>query len=231
MAFREGLGEYIVSDAISPDLQAYVGRPISEIASKRGNTPIEVMLDLAVAANLEIGFTRQTARFDTRDRRELRRRVLRDPRLVLGASDGGAHVRGVVNVEYSTASFAQLVRDDDVFTVEELVQEFTDVPARLYGLTDRGRLERGAWADVVVFDPETIDTSTVALRRDLPAGAPRLYSHGVGVDTVLVGGEPVVRGGELTNARPGRLLRSGRDTHTPRRSSLLRRRRTPVPTA
>ena len=44
------------------------------------------------------------------------------------------------NVEYSTASFAELVRDDDVFSLEELVQEFTDVPARLYGLRGRGRI-------------------------------------------------------------------------------------------
>jgi N-acyl-D-aspartate/D-glutamate deacylase len=144
---------------------------------------------------------------------------------VLGASDGGAHVRGVINAEYSTASFAELVRDDDVFTVEELVQEFTDVPARLYGLTDRGRLGMGAHADVIVFDPDTINTSAVSLRHDLPGGATRLFSRGLGIDAVLVGGEVLVRDGEFTDARPGQLLRSGHDTYTPDRATVLDRSR------
>jgi N-acyl-D-aspartate/D-glutamate deacylase len=161
----------------------------------------------------------------TPEQRALRRRVLRDPRLVLGASYGGAHVRGVINAEYSTASFAELVRDDDVFTVEELVQEFTDLPARLYGLTDRGRLEVGAHADVVVFDPQTIDTSPVSLRHDLPGGATRLFSRGLGIDAVLVGGIVVARDGDFTDARPGHLLRSGRDTYTPDRKTVLERGR------
>jgi N-acyl-D-aspartate/D-glutamate deacylase len=178
-----------------------------------------------VEAHLDIGFARHTVPVATAEERELRRRVLRDPRLVLGASDGGAHVRGVINAEYSTASFAELVRDDDVFTVEELVQEFTDVPARLYGLTDRGRLHVGAHADVVVFYPDTIDTSPVSLRHDLPGGATRLFSHGVGIDTVLVGGVVVARDGEFTDARPGRLVRSGSDTYTPDRATVLDRSR------
>jgi N-acyl-D-aspartate/D-glutamate deacylase len=134
-------------------------------------------------------------------------------------------VRGVINAEYSTASFAELVRDDDVFTVEELVQELTDVPARLYGLTGRGRLEVGAHADAVVFDPDAIGTSPVSLAHDLPGGATRLFSHGVGVDAVLVGGTVVARDGEFTDARPGRLLRSGRDTHTPDRMNARHRNR------
>jgi N-acyl-D-aspartate/D-glutamate deacylase len=131
-----------------------------------------------------------------------------------------------VNVEYSTASFAELVRDDDIFTVEELVQEFTDVPARLYGMKDRGRIERGAWADIVIFDPDTIAASNVSLKRDLPGGAPRLFSAGTGIDAVLVAGEQIVRDGNFTEPRPGRLLRSGRDTATTPRNQLLARRRT-----
>ena len=117
------------------------------------------------------------------------------------------------------------MRDDDVFTVEELVQEFTDVPARLYGLTDRGRIEPGAHADLVVFDPESIDTSPVSLRHDLPGGATRLFSYGRGIDAVLVGGTAVARDGEFTDARPGRLVRSGRDSDTPDRTTVRYRNR------
>jgi N-acyl-D-aspartate/D-glutamate deacylase len=138
--------------------------------------------------------------------------VLRDPRVVLGASDGGAHVRGVVNVEYSTASFDELVRREQVFSVEELVHEFTDVPARLYGLVDRGCLKEGFHADLTVFDPDRIGVSAVHLARDLPGGAVRLLSHGVGIESVIVGGEEIVRGGAFTGRRPGRVLRAGIDS-------------------
>ncbi len=198
---------------------------MSDIAAERNADVLDTIFDLAVEAGLDIGFARHTVPRMTTEERALRRRVLRDPRLVLGASDGGAHVRGVINAEYSTASFAELVRDDDVFTVEELVQEFTDIPARLYGLTDRGRIEAGAWADVVVFDPETMDTSPVSLKHDLPGGSTRLFSQGVGIDTVLVAGESVVQNGDFTESRPGHVLRSGRDSATPSRSELLQRAR------
>jgi N-acyl-D-aspartate/D-glutamate deacylase len=212
--FLASLDEQLVSDVGRPSLEHLVGTPVREVAARRGSDVLTTILDLAVEAELDIGFVRHLVPVATPDQRALRRRVLRDPRVVLGASDGGAHVRGVLNVEYSTASFAELVREEDVFTIEELVREFTDVPARLYGMRDRGRLRPGCWADVVIFDAERIAPSAVALRRDLPAGAARLYSTGVGIDAVFVAGEDIVRSGQHTEARPGRLLRSGRDTLT-----------------
>ena len=225
VVFRSGMGELVVSDVGPLDMQRYVGRTVSDIAGDRGGDVLDVIFDLATESSLDIGFTRHVVPVATPEERALRRRVLRDPRVVLGASDGGAHLRGVINVEYSTASFAELVRDDDIFTVEELVQEFTDIPARLYGLKGRGRLQPGACADVVVFDPESIGASPVSLRSDLPGGAPRLFSSGVGIESVVVGGEEVVRRGAFTERRPGQLLRSGRDSSTVPRNQLRRRRR------
>lgn len=225
VAFRGGVGDHQISDVGAASMQSLVGRSVSDIADERNAAVLDTIFDLAVEAGLDIGFARHAVPSMTNDERALRRRVLRDPRLVLGASDGGAHVRGVVNVEYSTASFAELVRDDDIFTVEELVQEFTDIPARLYGLTDRGRIEVGAWADIVVFDPETMNTSPVSLKHDLPGGSTRLFSRGVGIDSVLVAGEEIVHDGAFTDARPGRVLRSGRDSATPDRTQLLQRTR------
>jgi N-acyl-D-aspartate/D-glutamate deacylase len=81
-------------------------------------------------------------------------------------------------------------------------------------LRDRGRLTPGSWADIVVFDPDTVDAGPLRTARDLPAGAPRLITRPVGVQHVLVAGEPVVTDGRATPARPGRLLRSGVDTVT-----------------
>jgi N-acyl-D-aspartate/D-glutamate deacylase len=210
--FSASLRDHIVSDSDTPALQSAVGRPVAELAAESDRSVLDVMLDLAVASELDVGFVRHLVPTATAEQRATRAQVLRDRRVVLGASDGGAHVRGVINTEYSTASFAELVRQEPVFRLEELVHEFTDVPARLYGLLDRGLLREGFHADIVVFDPERIGASPVRLVRDLPGGAARLTSHGLGIASVIVAGEEVVHAGELTGRTPGHVLRSGTDS-------------------
>ena len=90
----------------------------------------------------------------------------------------------------------------------------TDVPARLYGLKERGRLQTGWHADVVVLDEKTIGSQSVGMRYDLPGGAGRLYAEADGVEHVLVNGRPIVADAKLTSELSGTLLRSGRDTET-----------------
>jgi N-acyl-D-aspartate/D-glutamate deacylase len=226
--FSSSLPNFQISDAGPAAMKHLVGRRVADIAAERGQSLLETIFDLSVEAKLEIGFENFLVPVATADQRALRRRVLRDPRLMLGASDGGAHVRSVINVEYPTACFKELVRDEGIFTVEELVQEFTDIPAKLYGLTDRGRLAEGYWADIVIFDPETIASSPVEMRFDFPGGAPRLFNHGIGVETVLVAGETLVRDGKLTGARAGKLLKSGEDTHRVPWDEMLQRHRSAV---
>jgi N-acyl-D-aspartate/D-glutamate deacylase len=225
--FRDAIDQQVVSDVGSASMADLVGRPVVGLAAERGVDVLTLIFDLAVQSELQIGFVRHLVPIATPEQRALRRRVLRDPRLVLGASDGGAHLRGVQNVEYSTASFAELVRDDHVFSIEELVQEFTDIPARLYGLRGRGRIRPGAVADMVIFDQDEIRASPVSMQRDLPGGAARLFSRGLGIDAVLVGGQEVVRDGDYTGTAAGQIIRSGRDTATTPSHLLLRRRRPP----
>jgi N-acyl-D-aspartate/D-glutamate deacylase len=98
--------------------------------------------------------------------------------------------------------------------VEEAVHHLTGRPAGVYGLRGRGRIEVGAAADIVVFDPSTIGPGPVHTRFDLPGGAGRVYGGAVGVHHVVVNGVPCVDGEELLEARPGTILRSGRDTDT-----------------
>ena len=94
------------------------------------------------------------------------------------------------------------------------MRQLTDIPARLYGLRDRGRLAPGSYADVVVLDPTSIGHGPVRTRADLPGGASRLYAEAVGIGHVMVNGTEIVRDGDFTGAVPGRVLRSGRDTDT-----------------
>jgi len=89
------------------------------------------------------------------------------------------------------------VRKEHVFTVEEAVRKMTSLPANRLGLSDRGVLREGLKADVVVFDPKTVqDMATYE--------NPARYSQGVA--WVLVNGKPVVADGKPTNALPGQVL-------------------------
>ena len=179
-------------------------------------TDFDAMIEVALRANLDVGFVRSQYSDDDAWAWDARLEVLRDPRVVLGASDAGAHLDMMTGADFPTRCLAELVHKRGAFTLEELVHRFTDVPARLYGIKDRGRIDGGYWADLVLFDPEKIGTTPLSTVHDLPAGAPRLTTTSTGVEHVLVGGQPVVRHGTLTAELPGRLLRSGRDTETVR---------------
>ena len=96
--------------------------------------------------------------------------------------------------------------------MEEAVRQLTDLPAKLYGMRERGRLEEGFHADVVVFDAAEVGLGATYTKYDLPAGAGRLYADAKGIEHVFANGVEIIRDGEDTGARPGTILRSGRDT-------------------
>ena len=214
VSMRSSWGQYFVNEIHAAGMEDLEGRGVAEIAAERGVSDFDAMLDVAVAADLDVGFVRYTHAGDDEQAAAARLEILKDPRVVLGASDAGAHMDMMVGADFPTRCLAELVRERAIFSVEEMVHQFTDVPAQLYGLRDRGRLTSGSWADVVVFDPDTVDAGPLRTACDLPAGAPRLITRPVGVHHVLVAGEPVVTEGQATPARPGRLLRSGVDTVT-----------------
>ena len=194
-------------------MQDLVGRTVSQLSAERGTEPLDTVLDLAVAAKLDIGFVRHRYSSDewTWSHRE---ELLHDDRVVLGASDAGAHVDAIANAEYPTASLKELVRDREVFRIEELIRLLSAKPAGLYGLKGRGVIKVGSVADFVLFDPDTVGPDTLHFSDDFPAKSAHLTSTAIGIDRVIVGGTEVVTQGELTGAQPGRLLRSGRDTTT-----------------
>jgi N-acyl-D-aspartate/D-glutamate deacylase len=193
--------------------QQYLGRAIGEIAEQLGKTPFDTMLDIALADDLRTSFMPPSFGDDEASW-QLRGQAWVDDRTVIGASDAGAHLDMIDTFAFSTQVLGNGVRKHGLLPIEEAVRQLTDVPARLYGLKQRGRLEEGWHADVVVFDEATVDCGPTYTRFDLPTGAGRLYADAEGIEHVFVNGVEIVRGQEDTGNRPGTIFRSGRDTET-----------------
>jgi N-acyl-D-aspartate/D-glutamate deacylase len=182
------------------------------VATDRGLDAWDALCEIVVADRLRTGFSVPIPETDADW--AARAEVWRDPRAVVGGSDAGAHLDTMCGAVYSTSLLGYGVRQRELLGFEEAVRLLTDVPARLYGLIDRGRVAEGWWADLVVFDPATVGPGPLRTRDDLPAGANRLFAGAEGVAHVLVNGTSVVTDGLLTGAVPGRVLRSGTDTTT-----------------
>ena len=204
----------IFLETFAPENAGYAGRTVGDVAAERGQSPFDALCDIAVADDLRTAFSTPEFGNDRADW-EARVAVWRDDRAVIGASDAGAHLDLLATFNYTTTTLAKAVREHEVLPLEEAVHLLTDVPARLYGLRDRGRVTTGGHADLIVFDPATVGPGPVVTRTDLPTGAARVYGDAEGIDQVIVNGTVIVEHGAFTDARPGTLLRSGRDTETP----------------
>lgn len=208
---------YLVDEVFTPANERFKGRNIGEIAQELGKAPFDTMLDLALSEDLRTSFMPRMPGDDEESWR-IRSEVWHDPRTVIGASDAGAHLDMIDTFTCATSLLGPAVRDKGLMSLEEAVRQITEVPARLYGLRERGRLAVGYHADITIFDPQRVGPGPVHTRNDLPTGAARLYAEAEGISHVLVNGVEIVRGKALTGARAGTVLRSGRDTETVRAS-------------
>jgi N-acyl-D-aspartate/D-glutamate deacylase len=201
-----------VVDTVAPENEGLAGETIGKVAATRGQEPFDTLLDIVLADDLGTVLSPPTGADDDASWK-MRAAVWRDPRAVVGASDAGAHLDMLSTFTYST-SMLRGVREHHLMPMEEAVHLLTDAQSRLYGIRDRGRVEEGWHADLVVFDEARIGPGPVHTRHDLPAGAGRLYAEAEGIEHVLVNGVEVAAGNRLTGDLPGTLLRSGRDTDT-----------------
>ena len=211
-AFR-GLARWerlTVGEVNDDSLRHFEGKTIGEIAEQQGATPWNALCDLVVADGLKTGLYPPAAGDDEASW-QLRKELLNDDRCVIGASDAGAHLDFLATFDYSTYLLSA-ARERDLMSLETAVHKLTDVPARLYGLAGRGRIAQGWCADLTVFDPAAVAPKPVEMREDLPGGAWRLYAESEGICHVIINGESAVTNGAFTDARPGTLLRAGRDT-------------------
>ncbi len=206
-------GQYIIAETFAPENARFVGRAVGDVATELGKTPWDTLCDIVVADKLNTALKNVDKGQDDASW-ERRVEVFRDHRCLVGASDAGAHLDMIDTFAYSTQLLGNCVRKRSLMPIEEAIQLITDAPARLYGMRDRGRLAVGMHADVVLLDPQRIGTGEVHTKFDLPGGAGRIYAGAVGIEHVLVNGYSVVEHGEFTDARPGTMIRAGRDTDT-----------------
>ncbi len=196
-----------VDEVTTPAHQADQGRSIRELADARGVAPADALLDLALDEDLATRFRWRT---ESPEWTAAVGEAQLDPRMIIGTSDGGAHLARDDGADWSSYFLRSWVLDRGVWSLEDGVRQITQVPAALLGLTDRGVLRPGAWADLMVFDPETIGPWRKEFVHDLPGGVGRFKAFGRGVDATVVNGVPIVRDGELTGQLPGRVVRPGR---------------------
>ena len=185
----------------------YEGFTVGEIASREGKHEIDAFLDVAVAGQLRVGFATPMLMTPPQSMKE----IATSPVALPGVSDGGAHTKFVTTARYATELLGYWVREHEIMTLEEAHWRLSYYPAMAAGLKGRGLLAEGAPADVVVYDPHTVDSLPQERVFDYPAGEWRLIQKAVGYERIIVNGRTTFINGECTGATPGRLLLHGTD--------------------
>ena len=195
----------VVESSEHPEL---IDHRLVEIAADRGQKPFDALLDLALEEP-DCGLRVSTVLLN--DDVDEVAKLLQEEHCTLGLSDAGAHVGQLCDAPEPTDFLGNWVRDRDLMPVETAVRKLTGTQADILGITDRGYLREGTWADVAVFDPSTVAPGPVRRVRDFPADAERLTADTpTGMRHVVVNGTPVQIDGERVagDARPGRVVRS-----------------------
>lgn len=198
----------VMMSAANPEL---VGERIVEVADRMGVDAFDAMMDLALAEpDLMLRIKVVLANDDVDGITTL----LQDEHTTLGLSDAGAHVGQLCDAPQATDLLGNWVRDRQVLPIETAIRKLTGQQADLFGFEERGYLREGYWADITVFDPETVGPGPVRRVRDFPADAERLTAdEPTGVRHVLVNGRPIQIDGqpvtEALESKPGRLVKSG----------------------
>ena len=181
-----------------------VGVPLDRLATDRGTTPFDLLVDLPLADGMA---TRFRIVLDNDGDDEIAD-LLADERTLLGLSDAGAHASQLCDACYSTHLLGHWVRERKALSLEAAVWRLTGHPHQAFRVPDRGLVQQGYFADLVAFDPDTVGTTPVERVHDQPGGADRLIVGSTGIDHVWVNGVPTRTAGEdVAGVTPGRLIR------------------------
>jgi N-acyl-D-amino-acid deacylase len=176
----------VVRQVRSDANQPLVGKTLADIASLRNTTPVEAMIDLSLEEDLDAHFL--AADMGHNDDARVGA-LLAHPRVHIGASDGGAHILSFSTYGDTGFLFSHFVRQTHALGLEAAVKKITADTANIWGIPERGLLQKGYVADITVFDLASIDRGPEYYAHDVPGDGSRYVRDSVGVDTVLVGGE------------------------------------------
>jgi N-acyl-D-amino-acid deacylase len=184
----------------NPELRRFQGKTLAEVARARGGDPLDVLLDFliedkAYTSVAVFGMSEPDVAL-----------ALKQPWVSINCDSEGSAPEGLLSRSHphprAYGTFPRIlrkyVREEKLLTLEDAIRKFTSLPAQRMRIGDRGVLKVGLWADLVVFDPETIrDRATFAKPHQLAEG----------MQWVLVNGVPVIAEGKATGALPGKVLR------------------------
>jgi len=196
----------VVEEPALPKNRGLRGQHIEEIAKAQGKHPLDAFLDLAVEENLETVFSLGEINMDA----EAVAQILGSPYAVVGLSDGGAHVQFHSNVSNPTRLLGYWVREKGIMSLELAVRRLTFDSAAAFGIYDRGLLQPGMAADLVIFDPDTVRPVPEDVVHDFPSNGWRMRELAEGIHYTVVNGEVLMEKGTHTGSYPGRVLHNAR---------------------
>jgi N-acyl-D-aspartate/D-glutamate deacylase len=194
-----------VVEVARPEHRHFEARSIDAIAADAGVHPLDWLLDFSISEGLQTVFAAVLLNSDE----HAVARLLNDPYSTIALSDAGAHLSFFCDAGFGLHLLGHWVRDKGVMAFEEAVARLTSQPADIFGIRDRGRLVQGAFADLLLIDPDRVHRGPARRVFDLPGGAPRLTTDPVGVHGVWVNGVRIAGGSGACaeGVLPGRLLR------------------------
>ena len=199
------IGDLIVEAVTRSENEAHIGRSVAQIAEDRGADPFDTFLDLALSEDLLMVFQSGSPEIARDFIKMVVETGVKDPIVMAGSSDGGAHLASFTGADYSTRLLSEWVPES--MSLEQAIWRLAGMPATVHGLKDRGFLRHGAWADIVIFDPGRLRAGDAYLARDFPAQTERYVVDSEGYRYLIVAGQVVLEDGKPTDARPGQVIR------------------------
>ena len=190
MIFLGNWDRVTVAVPARPENRGLSGKTIGELSKERSVDPVDFIFDLSIEEDLETRFIGEF--LNVGDEGVLQ--LLRHDGGVLTLSDAGAHLVFMCDAGFGLHFLSKWVRDRGDFSLAEGVRRLTSHPADLYGLRNRGRIRKGAHADLLIFDPDEVGVTAPERVSDLPGGGTRTIRRSLGVHGVYVNGVEVFDG-------------------------------------
>ena len=194
---------YPLGTEFSPNYNEQNGVSIAQLAEAAGVHPVELVIDRLIESN---GLELFNTWFFNRNTSDLEDFLALD-HVYPGLADTGSHIGQICDADATTHYLQYWYRTRGVVTLPQAIRKLTKMPAEVLGLKKRGTLEVGHFADINVFDPQTVASGQPTYVNDFPDQTGRLFIKSRGYAATIVNGAIVTEQGTHTGARPGRVIR------------------------